>query len=470
MLYISPNMKRYKLSLFIFRRDLRLDDNNGLIEAELCSERVLPCFVFDPRQVEHHEYRSLPALQFMVECLEGLSADITELGGKLCLLYAEAPAAVRKLIAKHKIDALFLNRDYTPFSVTRDDEIKKVCDEMGVDFHAVADALLHEPEQVLKKDGKPYTIFTPYFAACSKMSIRKPMRHEMSNLAAIAPQIQLEEVKQRLDLKPNPHILARGGRKEAEEILGRLAGLEHYQEERDFPALGGTSGLSANNKFGTVSIREVYHAIVTSLGETHPLIRQLYWRDFFCHIAFHFPHVFHGAFTRHFDNIEWCNEQSKFDAWCEGQTGFPIVDAGMRELNTTGFMHNRVRMITASFLSKDLHIDWRWGERYFAQKLVDYDPAVNNGNWQWAASTGCDAQPYFRIFNPWLQQAKFDPDAQYIRRWVPELADKPPSLIHRKPEAGEHLSGYPEPIIEHALEKEKTQKMYEWAKQTEPEH
>ena len=223
--------------------------------------------------------------------------------------------------------------------------------------------------------------------------------------------------------------------------------MKNYEQERDFPAIKGTSGLSAHHKFGTLSVREVFQRVKENLGLSHSLIRELFWRDFFTHIGFYFPRVFSGCFYQEYDAIQWENNQKKFKAWCQAETGFPLVDAGMRELLSTGFMHNRVRMVVASFLTKDLHIDWRWGEKYFAQHLVDYDPAVNNGNWQWAASTGCDAQPYFRIFNPWRQQERFDSDCKYIKKWLPELKNIPAKKIHRRTEVSESLCGYPAPIV-----------------------
>jgi deoxyribodipyrimidine photo-lyase len=245
-----------------------------------------------------------------------------------------------------------------------------------------------------------------------------------------------------------------GGRARAQAILGAIGTHASYATDRDRMDRAGTTRLSAHHKFGTVSIRESYHTVAKTLGPGHPLIRQFYWRDFFTHIAWHFPHVFGHAFQRKYDSLIWRGREEWFEAWCAGRTGFPIVDAGMRELAATGFMHNRARMIVASFLVKDLHIDWRRGEQWFAQSLTDYDPAVNNGSWQWAASTGCDAQPYFRIFNPWLQQKRFDPDCVYIRRWVPELAETTPALIH-----GWHTptmldtGSYPRPIVDHDTQK-----------------
>jgi deoxyribodipyrimidine photo-lyase len=252
------------------------------------------------------------------------------------------------------------------------------------------------------------------------------------------------------------------GRSQALAILNNLNHLQDYANIRDFPALNGTSQLSAHLKFGTCSVREVFYAITKHLGSDHPLQRQLYWRDFFTHIAYHFPQVFGHAFNEKFAALKWSDNKDYFDAWCQGKTGFPIIDAGMRQLNETGDMHNRVRMIVAAFLVKDLDINWRWGERYFAQHLRDYDPCVNNGNWQWAASTGCDAQPYFRIFNPWRQQQKFDPDCQYIFRWVPELRNTPVDAIHQWHKLHK-ASDYPAPIIDHQIASEQSKEKYKKA-------
>ncbi len=257
-----------------------------------------------------------------------------------------------------------------------------------------------------------------------------------------------------------PFCIVAGMKKsEALKILGKLDRFAHYLVERDFPSRSATTHLSPHLKFTTVSAREVYHKIKNDFNRGHPLIRSLYWRDFFTIIGFHFPGVFQGAFHEKFDKLHWDNHPAHFKKWCEGKTGFPIVDAGMRELLQTGNMHNRVRMITASFLVKDLHIHWQKGEKFFAQHLIDYDPAVNNGNWQWVASTGCDAQPYFRIFNPWLQQAKFDPDCEYIKKWIPELRDQDAKAIHRWYKQ-ELSSDYPLPIVDHAVESKKALKAY----------
>ena len=456
--------RSYKLALFLFRRDLRLDDNTGLIAAHGMSEKVAPCFIFDPRQVERHEYRSLHALQFMLESLDQLAADLEQRGGRLHLLHGEAPAALAEKLAQWKPQAVFVNRDYTPFSLSRDRDLEQCCRQLGVHFHSYGDALLHEPEEVAKEDGTPYTVYTPFMKTASKLEVRKAQPFQFDNFASLPAALGLKTVRTWFPPLTSTKLAATGGRTGALRLLERLGEFANYDNERDYPALAATTGLSAHNKFGTCSIRELYWEIVQKLGAFHTLIRELFWRDFFTHIAYHFPHVFKGAFHAHYDRIEWGNEKDKFEAWRSGQTGYPIVDAGMRELSATGYMHNRVRMIVASFLTKDLHIDWHWGEKHFAQQLVDYDPAVNNGNWQWAASTGCDAQPYFRIFNPWLQQQKFDAQAEYIKHWIPELAAQPPSVIHRGLADGQLVSGYPAPIVDHLEEKARAQKMYEWAK------
>ncbi|MFW6378774.1 MAG: cryptochrome/photolyase family protein [Nanoarchaeota archaeon] len=265
---------------------------------------------------------------------------------------------------------------------------------------------------------------------------------------------RLSGLKEKLLKRTNPHIACHGGRLEALSILDDLDRYSDYAQERNIPSHDATTKLSAHHKFGTVSIRESFHAMKETLGEDHPLLRQLYWRDFFTGIAYYHPRVFAGTFQDIDETGLWDDDADRFKRWCDGMTGFPLIDAGMRQLVKTGYMHNRLRMATASFLTKDLHIDWRWGERFFANHLIDYDPSVNNASWQWAASTGSDAQPYFRIFNPWRQQKRFDPDGEYIRKWVDELgavSGKDLLDIEKKP-----VHGYPSPIIDHKVERDKT--------------
>lgn len=429
-------------ALFIFRRDLRLEDNTGLIFALKNAKEVILAFILTPEQIEHNPYRSDHCLQFMIESLEDLQEKIRAKKGKLYLFHGKPEQIVGKCIRTLHVDGVVVNRDYTPYSLQRDHKIEKMCAKHGVAFHSYDDALLVPFSETLKSDGKPYTMFTPYYKNALRVEVPKPIRNGhmgyFSHPIAFAKEHSFFKT-----ILPKRKVQQKGGRSAALAILKSLDKFSSYKRVRDFPAEEGTTHLSAHLKFTTCSTREIYHAIVDHFGEGSDLIRSLYWRDFFISIAFHFPRVFKEAFRAKFNKIRWSYDKKLFKRWCEGKTGCPIVDAGMREMNQTGFMHNRVRMIAASFLVKDLHIDWRWGEKYFAQTLIDYDPAVNNGNWQWVASTGCDAQPYFRIFNPWTQAGKFDPECRYIKQWVPELRSLSPKDIH---------DPYRDSLVDHAKE------------------
>lgn len=451
--------KRFTKSLFIFRRDLRLYDNSGLNAALQQSEQVLACFIFDPRQIEPHPYQSRPGLQFMLEALQDLQRQFQARQSQLGLYHGQPEQIISRLQREQVFDAVFVNRDFTPFSRQRDADLQTFCEKQGLVFYSCADALLNEPEHSLKSDGSAYQVFTAFYNRVRLHPIGLPQGLAEGQLLDGEQDTDLV-----LQLQQAHHHALLGGRQAALQKLDRLSDCRDYSQQRDYPALSVTSDLSAYLKFGCCSVREAYYAVVEKLGTEHPLLRQLYWRDFFTHIAFHFPRVFGHAFHQRYDRIVWRNDRDEFQAWVEGRTGFPIIDAGMRQLNQTGAMHNRVRMIVASFLVKDLHIDWQWGERYFARQLLDYDPCLNNGNWQWAASTGCDAQPYFRIFNPWLQQKKFDPDCVYIKRWLPALKDHTPAAIHngyQKPLTG----SYPPPIVAHGLRGQQAKALFQQAGQ-----
>lgn len=439
--------KKFKRSLFIFHRDLRLEDNTSLHQALEQSHEVVPVFIFDNVQIgDDNKYRSTNAIQFMIESLQDLSEQLKEHQGKLYLFHGDTHTVVEKLIKKHEIDAVFSNADYTPFAQHRDKELAKLAKKQGATWLSYHDALLTYPGQVLKDDGKPYTVFTPFFKKALTYAIPETQRVPHGTFfTGVVAGSEGSLLKTLMPLV-NQSLFERGGTQAAKAALKRARSLTSYHKTRDIPSLK-TTGLSAHNKFGTVSIRQVYDVF----SEVSPdLVRELYWRDFFTHLAYHFPYVFKGAFHKEYDALDWKNNKAWFEKWCNGTTGFPLVDAGMRQLNATGYMHNRVRMVVASFLTKDLHISWRWGEKYFAQQLVDYDPCVNNGSWQWAASTGADAQPYFRIFNPWLQQKKFDPDARYIKTWVPELAKVSAATIHAWYKEKKPLPHYPLPMVDHA--------------------
>lgn len=449
--------KRYSTSLFIFRRDLRLFDNNGLNAALRQSDRVLACFIFDPRQIEPHPYQSWPGFQFMLEALQDLQCQFQQTGGFLYLFNAQPETVISQVHQQRQIEAVFVNRDYTPFSKMRDADLQCVCRDLSISFHSCADVLLNEPEEVQKADGSAYQVFTAFYNRARQIPVALPQA-----LAGGRFVQDFTETVNLIDTFKQPHDNSlHGGRHAALEQLESLKSCQNYSEQRDFPAITATSELSPYLKFGCCSIREAYYAVLATLGSEHSLLRQFYWRDFFTHIAHHFPHVFGHAFHPRYDKIAWRNKAEEFEAWTQGRTGFPIVDAGMHQLNQTGCMHNRVRMITASFLVKDLQIDWRWGERYFAQHLLDYDPCLNNGNWQWAASTGCDAQPYFRIFNPWLQQKKFDADCDYIKRWLPELNSVSAAVIHGRHNKQAQVADYPMPIVDHRVRSQETKSLFQ---------
>ncbi|GIU69267.1 MAG: deoxyribodipyrimidine photo-lyase [Candidatus Woesearchaeota archaeon] len=447
--------KKNKKSLFLFRRDLRLEDNTGLISALIDSEQVIPAFIFDNRQSKNNNpFFSTNAFEFMIESLNDLNSQLKAHKKRLFVFEGITEDIISELIDREKIDAVYINKEYTPFGKERDAAIEEACMKNNVSFKCFPDVLLNEPEYVLKPDGSPYIVFTSFWKKASQLPVNKPIKIENHEYTKFyIRNISLE--KNIPKYTANPFRMP-GGRSNILKI--DFSKFKNYASVRDYPSIEGTTKMSAHLKFGTISIREAYWKIVQELTETHSLIRQLYWRDFFYHIAYHFPKVFGKPFNEKFEKIKWEFDEEKFNAWCNGKTGFPIVDAGMRELNTTGYMHNRVRMIVASFLTKDLHIDWRLGEKYFAQKLVDYDPCINNGNWQWSASTGCDAQPYFRIFNPWLQQKKFDPKCEYIKKWVPELRKVDIQTIHNIYDYS--IEDYPSPIVDHYVESKKAIKMY----------
>jgi len=457
--------QRHKHALVCLRRDLRLHDNTALLAAMKESEQVSLCFVFDPQQLRKHKHHSLPALAFMLQSLLDVHQELGSLGAGLHVLEGEPSTEIGSLVQAQGMDAVFINRDYTPFARTRDTHIHNTLAENNIPCFWFDDALLNTPESIRNGSGLPYKVFTAFFIACSKIQINLPeyinIREQLKPMIAEQHQQQSEKISSVQSLS-QVGMSAHAGRSYGLGILESLVDYTDYKAQRDIPALNATTHLSAHLKFGTLSVREVHQYVFQLLGEEHPLIRQLYWRDFFTHVAFNRPEVFGKPFLSQFQYMVWENNNEKFNAWCEGNTGFLIVDAGMRELQATGYMHNRVRMITASFLVKDLHIDWRWGEAWFARHLEDYDPAINNGNWQWAASTGCDAQPWFRIFNPWRQQERFDAQGIYIKRWLPHLEDVPEKTLLHWYELGD-ASLHPLPIVEHKLAAAHAKSMYQQA-------
>ncbi len=462
--------KKYKKSLFLFRRDLRCDDNTGLRHALEDSEKVICAFNFDSIQVgPKNSYRSENAIQFMIESLQDLEAQLKKRDGRLYLFHGDTEKIVATIIKKERIDALYLNFDYTPFSKKRDKTLEALCKKEHVSFYGFHDLLLiGDPDSIVTGSKTPYGVYTPFYRKAHEKGAMEPIKLLSKHFYTQAiSHAETSALYKKILKKKNDDIKVYGGRQEALKIYKTLkSDQKNYNKDRDFPALDATTHLSAYHKFGCISIRESYYAMKKALGAQTQLLKELYWRDFYTYVAHHNPKVFGHAYQEKYDSLEWSYSKKNFHTWCNGKTGFPIVDAGMRQLNSTGWMHNRVRMIVASFLTKDLLINWQWGEKYFAQQLVDYDPCVNNGSWQWAASTGCDAQPYFRIFNPWIQQKKFDPQCTYIKQWVPELKNTDNKIIHAWNKYSQKIAikGYPAPIVEHDEQRTKALKMYKRAR------
>jgi len=436
--------------IFLFHRDFRIIDNTALHALAATVDEIIPCFIFDDRQINDHPYRSLFGLQFLIESVTDLASQIHAAHGHLNILHGNPVQVIQTIISSESIAAIAWNNDYTPFARQRDFELRQLCLNLHLKVITADDCCLIPPGTLKTNSNQTYKVFSQFYRRAMLHDIQE-QKHSTKGLYFASQTLQLHDAS--LLTRHHPQLTTAaigGGRTEGIKLLATIPNAATYLQSRDIPAADATSHLSPHLKFGTLSIREVRDAIIKRYGPSHPLLRQLIWHDFFTDIANAYPSIFGQSFRPAFDHIPWSSDKRAFDAWCTGTTGFPIVDAGMRELVHTGTMHNRVRMITASFLVKDLHIDWRWGERFFARHLVDYDPAVNNGNWQWAASTGCDAQPYFRIFNPWLQQLRYDPDAQYIKQHVKELRDVPPSIIHTLYRMKISLPNYPAPLVDHS--------------------
>jgi deoxyribodipyrimidine photo-lyase len=457
----------HKNGLFIFHRDFRLADNIGLIQSSKQCEKIYTCFIFTPEQVSNaNTFRSQNAIQFMIECLDELANDIHKQDGQLMTFYGNQQTILHQLIEDLKIDAIYCNKDYTPYAVERDNKTAELCAKQSIHYEMFADYYLYEPGSV-KTIGNDdaYKKYTPFYRAVLHKSVESPSTKRATNLTKT--NIRLQSKLSLADAftkftNNNPDILVHGGRKAGIQKIKKAVREQHkYDDKRDF-FIEKTTHLSAYIKFGCVSIREVYHTFKKEFGLNHGIIRELIWREFFAHVLYAYPEVVGKSYQPRFRKIKWHNSTASFDKWKQGKTGFPVVDASMRELNTTGYMHNRGRMMVASFLIKTLLIDWRHGEKYFAQNLTDYDIASNNGNWQGISGTGVDMKPYFRDMNPWIQGAKFDPSAEYIKKWVPELAEVLPKDIHKWYETHANYKNvnYPKPMVDYAEQKEKMMAMY----------
>jgi len=457
--------KKYNNGLFIFRRDLRIQDNKGLYLADELCNNIYTIFIFTPEQVTGaNKFKSDNSVQFMIESLKDLSANINKNGGKLYTFYGHNDAIIKSLIKVLDINCVIFNADYTPYAIKRDTSIIQMCDNMNICFEYAHDYYLHEPGAILNGSKQPYQKFTPYYNAASSKKVDSPLKAKKLDISAtgkhLEHQISLDNALNKFT-KVNKDILVHGGRQNGlKQLILAKKLVANYTKTHDELSKS-TSLLSAYIKFGCVSIREVYNVFRSK----HAFIRQLYWRDFYAQILFHFPHTLGSALKPNYNKVKWHYNSGWFEKWKKGETGFPIVDAGMRQLLVTGYMHNRARLITSSFLVKTLLIDWQKGEQYFAQMLTDYDPASNNGNWQWTAGSGADSQPYFRIFNPWLQSKEHDPDAEYVKTWIPELKDVPAKAIHNWFNEWSNYKDvkYVKPIVNYEEQKEKILQMYKAA-------
>jgi deoxyribodipyrimidine photo-lyase len=433
----QESAKKEKLSVFWFRRDLRLIDNIALGKALASGYPVLPVFIFDTQIIDELPADD-PRISFIYSQLEQLHHQLLRHQSAL-QLYKGVPLEVWKdLLSSYEIHAVYANRDYEPYATKRDRELGAFLSEQGIHFHLYKDQVIFEEDEVVKNDGKAYTVFTPYkrkwleqFSEVSPLPVTEEPGGGFWQTATVFPLLEA------LGFKPSTITVPPYD----------LSGLNRYSALRDIPAADATSHLSPHLRFGTVSIRQIVGELDASDAV---FLSELIWREFFMQILYHFPRVVDQNFRPKYNGIKWRNDENDYKRWCEGKTGYPMVDAGMRQLNASGTMHNRVRMITASFLCKHLLIDWRLGEAYFAEKLLDYELSSNNGNWQWAAGTGCDAAPYFRVFNPMEQMKKFDPKGEYVRRWVPEYGS---------PE-------YPDPMIEHRFARKRALESYKKGIQT----
>lgn len=448
------------VGIHIFHRDLRLEDNTALNALAATVDTIVPVFIFDERQTQQHPYRSNPGLQMLCESLIDLDAALQKKDAALHVRSGITEEVLEAMIAELAPVAISYNKDYTPFAQMRDHAIDAICAKHGVTVISEHDVTLRAPGTVVTKEGKPYSVYTRYRVAVEMLPLLEPKK--LLRTVVFKLHAHSENLARICDhLVPQKQLLrVQGGRTAAKQQLKKLTHNTIYTKQRDFPAVSATSLLSAHIKFGTLSIREIYQYATMYMPQPDTFLRELLWHDFFTTICALAPHVYKGAYKKEFDALVWDTDKKKFEAWKKGMTGFPIVDAGMRELAATGYMHNRVRMIVASFLIKDLHINWQWGERYFATMLTDYDPAVNNGNWQWVAGTGCDASPWFRIFNPWLQQQKFDANCAYIKRWIPELVSLSSKDIHDLEGIVRIQTGYPTPMCDHKIEAQETKRRY----------
>ena len=428
--------KKNEISIFWFRRDFRLNDNAGLFEALKNSNSVLPLFIFDTEILERLPSKEDKRVVFIHKAISKLQNELLKIGSSMLVMHGSSLSVFQKLLNKYTITSVFANSDYEPKTIERDRQIFDFLKSKNVAFELLKDHVIFEKSEILKEDGSPFKIFTPYSKAWKQKLKQEKIRiFSSENLLNNFYKTQPIEIPS-LDEIGFKNIEIITSQPFIDENI-----IRHYDETRNLPSINGTSNLSVHLRFGTISIREL---VKIALDLNEQFLNELIWREFFMMILYHHPYVVDESFKKKYNYIVWRNNEEEFKKWYLGETGYPIVDAGMRELNETGFMHNRVRMIVASFLTKHLLIDWRWGEAYFAEKLLDFELSSNNGNWQWSAGCGCDAMPYFRIFNPYEQMKKFDSDLIYTKKWVKNLNNP----------------DYPTPIIEHKFARERFLKLF----------
>ncbi|MGC6425767.1 MAG: cryptochrome/photolyase family protein [Akkermansiaceae bacterium] len=451
---------KYQRVIHWFRRDLRLTDNTALNAACEAAEEVVPLYICSSWKKEHL-WTGPKRQQFLCECLDSLAKNIEHLGGTFIVRQGEAVAELKKLIGEAEVDAVYFNHDVDLFGTAVDKKVASLCEELGIGCHGFQDAVMHGMNDVLKGDGTPYRVYTPFSKRWLPKEKTKPggkpkSLHSPSGIDSL-PLPSLKSWALELD---GQKILPGGERAARERMKVAVAKrLSSYDDLRDIPSVPGTSRLSQDLRFGTISVRELYQRALAA-GSTQYL-KELCWREFYFQILHHFPEVLELEFNTDWRGLPWDEHDEKFEAWKTGRTGFPIIDAGIRELLATGFMHNRVRMIVAMFLTKDLHLDWRLGEQFFLQHLLDGEIASNNGGWQWSAGTGADAAPYFRIQNPWSQTKRYDPKGDYIRKWVPELAQVPAKALLAPPEGSAPIApDYVLPILDHSEERNRTLEIF----------
>ena len=436
-----------KVSIFWHRRDLRFFDNAGLYEALKGESPVLPIFIFDKHILDKLEDKDDARVTFIHNELTKLKASLEEQGKRMHIFYGFPEEIWPQILEEYEVDQVYTNRDYEPYAKERDQKVRDLLEQHNIPFHTFKDHVIFEADEVQKNSGGTYTVFTPYSRKWKAKLLERIDTQDGEDVSYYFKSYPSADLLDNcVDMAPiaMPSLEDMGFEASSLEIPERTVNrglIKKYDETRNFPAINGTSRLGIHFRFGTISIREKAQKAM-GLNETY--LNELIWRDFYSQILSAFPHVIKNAFRPEYEYIQWRNDEADFQKWCEGKTGYPIVDAGMRELNETGYMHNRVRMITASFLTKHLLIDWRWGEAYFARKLLDFDLSSNNGGWQWASGSGTDAAPYFRIFNPTSQLQKFDKDFKYVKRWVKEYG----------------TATYPKPMVDHKMARERCLEVY----------